>query len=623
MRPPAQRGDAPPARLFDREPPHSIEAEQATLGAMMLNNPEAAELAVQILGRDDGLFYAPQHQAIYEAALALMARREPVDFATVCDELQRAGQLDMVGGPSYVGSVGGVSPTSANIEHYARIVAGKARARRQVVMASLMHSAALEDDSDTFTAQFSQLDELQRRSGRGLQYEQFPDSWEQEALTPLPWLVPRWLLRRTVTVCAAEGGTGKSFLTLGVALATATGTEFFPGLHAIERAAVMIVDLENNRDTTIRRIHSYKQRYQMNGHMTTSMRERLHLVHDLGTFITPGPHGRGWVETPFFRQVLADARRIKPGLIVIDHLRKLAGDADGNDNTAMGEAMKRCDMLARESGAAVLVLAHTNKAAGQAGAGKANVRGAGSITDEARCVWELRRDEEHEGVLTLIRTKANFAPTMASPLAFRLVETGNDAACLESADLPTALQRQPGAPMLAKSLANWLADNRMFQVSVGSPQNSGGGKRLMEDFQRHWPSLKWSTVMSALKLARGKGLVHVLSLETQGGKSRQIWESLVPAGQPWAPEPDSTPSYTAPVGAPYEQDGLGFDGETAAPVSAPAQQTPAAPPTQPTPTPTNITPFARPASLSTPAPTAAPLFEPVYQEDEEDDPLMF
>ena len=604
-----------PLRLFDREPPHDVDAERAMLGSMMIN-AEAADRAIQILGQEPDLFYAPQHQAVYDACLAMRDRRKLVDLVTVTDELQKRQQLEFVGGVMVVADLAGASPTSSNVEHYARIVQNKALLRRKVIMTAMMNAAALEQDTETFGAIAAQLDELQRRHQDGLRYEAFQEEWEQEAERPLPWLVPRWLLRDTVTVCAADGGTGKSFLTLGVALSIVTGTEFFPGLSSVERTSVMVVDLENNRDTTIRRIHAYKRRYQMNGHMTTSMRERLHLVHDRGCFITPGPHGRGWIETPFFRQVLADARRIRPGLIVIDHLRRLAGGAEGNDNTAMGLAMEKCDVLARESGAAVLVLAHTNKAANDRGAGKANVRGAGAITDEARCVWEMRRDEEHEGLLTLVRTKANFAATMTNPLAFRLVETGNDAACLESADLPADLQRQPSPGTLAKAVAHWMADNSVIQVSVGSPQNSGGGKRMMQDLQQHWPALRWATVMQALKLARGKGLVRVRSIEGQQGRSRDIWESLAQPGQPWGPEPDEpAPSYEP--ARPYSQADIGFDGRD--------EREPAAAPPPP---PTNPT-YTRPACLAMPEPTeptqntSGPLFDAPYCEPEEEDEVPF
>ena len=79
----------------ERLPPQNIEAEQAVLGSMLIDS-EAVERVAQFLQPED--FYRQAHQHIFRAGIALYERREPRDFVTVCDELQRMQQLDEVGG---------------------------------------------------------------------------------------------------------------------------------------------------------------------------------------------------------------------------------------------------------------------------------------------------------------------------------------------------------------------------------------------------------------------------------------------------------------------------------------------------------------------------------------------
>ena len=99
----------------ERLPPQNIEAEQAVLGSMLIDS-EAVERVAQFLQPED--FYRQAHQHIFRAGIALYERREPRDFVTVCDELQRMQQLDEVGGETYIASLVNVTPTSVHAEHY-------------------------------------------------------------------------------------------------------------------------------------------------------------------------------------------------------------------------------------------------------------------------------------------------------------------------------------------------------------------------------------------------------------------------------------------------------------------------------------------------------------------------
>ncbi|MDR2159650.1 MAG: replicative DNA helicase [Treponema sp.] len=107
------------AGLKDKVPPHNDEAEQATLGALLLDE-DAVTTAIQYLRPDD--FYSNANRRVYEAVLNLFNQGRKADIITVTAELRQAGELDAAGGPAYVASLTNVVPSSANVDYYAQIV---------------------------------------------------------------------------------------------------------------------------------------------------------------------------------------------------------------------------------------------------------------------------------------------------------------------------------------------------------------------------------------------------------------------------------------------------------------------------------------------------------------------
>jgi replicative DNA helicase len=107
------------AGLKDKIPPHNEEAEQAVLGALLLDE-EAIATAIQYLRPND--FYLSANNRIYEAILGLFNKGLKADIITVTGELRQAGKLDEAGGPDYVASLTNVVPSSGNIEYYAQTV---------------------------------------------------------------------------------------------------------------------------------------------------------------------------------------------------------------------------------------------------------------------------------------------------------------------------------------------------------------------------------------------------------------------------------------------------------------------------------------------------------------------
>lgn len=130
---------------IERLPPQNIEAEEAILGALLID-PDAIIRIAAILHPED--FYREKHGWIYDIALNLHERREPIDFLTVCDELERREQLDQVGGPAFITSLINAVPTSIHAEHYAHIVERTATRRRLIDAASQIAVLAYQEADD-------------------------------------------------------------------------------------------------------------------------------------------------------------------------------------------------------------------------------------------------------------------------------------------------------------------------------------------------------------------------------------------------------------------------------------------------------------------------------------------
>jgi replicative DNA helicase len=126
-------------------PPQNTEAEEAVLGSILID-PDAIIRVATILRPED--FYREKHAWIYETALDLHERREPIDFLTVCDELDRREQLDQVGGAAFITTLINVVPTSIHAEHYARIVERAATRRRLIEAAGQIAALAYQEADD-------------------------------------------------------------------------------------------------------------------------------------------------------------------------------------------------------------------------------------------------------------------------------------------------------------------------------------------------------------------------------------------------------------------------------------------------------------------------------------------
>ncbi|MEC9006791.1 MAG: DnaB-like helicase N-terminal domain-containing protein, partial [Candidatus Neomarinimicrobiota bacterium] len=125
--------------------PQSIEAEQAVLGSM-LTTKEAVSKALQWL--KPSMFYKDAHIRIASCMVDLFEKGEPIDAVSVVDRLKKKNELKGVGGAYYISGLAESVPTTANIEHYAKIVLEKSILRTLIQVSHEVSKNASEDNQD-------------------------------------------------------------------------------------------------------------------------------------------------------------------------------------------------------------------------------------------------------------------------------------------------------------------------------------------------------------------------------------------------------------------------------------------------------------------------------------------
>ena len=145
---PARRNSAAslPAPSDLRAPPHSIEAEQAVLGGLMLDR-SAWDSVGDVVVADD--FFRPDHALIFESIAALAGEAQPCDPVTVSEHLQRLGKLNDAGGLAYLGTLTRDTPGAANVRAYAEIVKERSLLRELVSAGGEIASSVLSEEGET------------------------------------------------------------------------------------------------------------------------------------------------------------------------------------------------------------------------------------------------------------------------------------------------------------------------------------------------------------------------------------------------------------------------------------------------------------------------------------------
>ena len=222
-----------------RPAPHSIEAEQAVLGAVLLGG--AAVLSLIALAPSD--FYRPGHRVLFEE-MRKLAEVGPVDVLTLSQAINARGLTEKAGGNAYIAELCESTPSVANVEAYAGIVRERAGLRAYVMAGNDVAGAANADGASM--AAVSALAELAiaKASERKALADVLTHFVELPDIPPVDWLAPGLIYRQGVYLFVGQPKAGKSSAMRTLAVAMATGGGEFLGRRAVG-GTVAYCDFEN------------------------------------------------------------------------------------------------------------------------------------------------------------------------------------------------------------------------------------------------------------------------------------------------------------------------------------------------------------------------------------------
>jgi hypothetical protein len=340
---------------FDRVPPQDVDSERALIGSLIqpVGTSEIIEKAIQI-GVLPEIFYKKAHEFLCIAIYSLHEKESPVDLVTLSQELMSNGLLEQVGDVTYIDELLDATPTSVNMAYYAEIVIGNALKRSTVQQATKLYNDCFEHDVEIeylikqHTESLENLKELYQSKNNK------KNGYTAKEISTMDIPESRWIVRNYVpeglTLVAGAPKIGKSWFTLGLALATAYPyrSGIFLGSLPVENSGdVLYLALEDS----IRRIKSRLFTLCKDNNFP----DGLEFWTSIPTLSQGGVAKlEHWVQS-----------KAKPRLIVIDVLEKIrdhAGAKFKNAYTEDYEDLGRLKTLADKTGISIVVVDHKRKA---------------------------------------------------------------------------------------------------------------------------------------------------------------------------------------------------------------------------------------------------------------------
>jgi len=394
-----------------RQAPWSNEAEQAVLGAMLLDQDAALKVA-EVL--DDTMFHREGHRLLFRAMIALTERGDVIDPVMLRDELARRGDLDRAGGMEYVAALIDVVPTAANVDHHAKIIRDKAVLRRLVEAAT----SIIQDVYESRAHASELLDVAEHRIFEVAQFRRAQDFIRlKELIWPTMERIEQLQGRESALTGVPTGfndldeytaGLQKSDLVILAARPSMGKTAF--ALNIVQHAAithankVALFSLEMSKDQLV-------QRLLCSEGLVDAQKLRRGMLQDAdypklarAAGLLSAAHI--WIDdsaalTPL--AVRSKARRLKAehdiDLVVVDYLQLMQGPEDlDNRQQEISYISRSLKALAKELNVPVLALSQLSRAPEQRGGEHrrpqlSDLRESGAIEQDADVVLFIYREE--------------------------------------------------------------------------------------------------------------------------------------------------------------------------------------------------------------------------------------
>lgn len=399
---------------IEKIPPQNNEAEMSLLGSILIDKDAMLKIA-DIVDADD--FYKNAHNAVFETMSELYNKNEPVDVLTLGNRLEEKGQLEKIGGRSYLVALSNAVPTASHIEQYAKIVRRKSTLRKLLSAAGEITRLGYKEDAEnvetvldeaqqhlysvtqkhlkqTFTPirnvlsdAFERIDELHREKGklRGL----------STGFKQLDNLLAG-LQKSDLIILAARPSVGKTSLALDIARHAAVKSKVPVGVFSLEMSKEQLVDRllcsEAGVDLWKMRTGNLSDRPDSNDF--PKIGHAMGVLSEAPIYIDDNPGNT-------VMHIRTKARRLQAehglGLIVVDYLQLMESHNNRyGDNRVqeVAEMSRNLKGIARELNVPVLALSQLSRLVEQrkpAIPKLSDLRDSGSIEQDADVVMFIYR----------------------------------------------------------------------------------------------------------------------------------------------------------------------------------------------------------------------------------------
>jgi len=401
--------------LPEKLPPQSIEAEQSLLGSLMLDRNAITKVADFLRPED---FYRGNHQEIYQACQELFEKGEPIDFLALSNRLKERGQLEEIGGNSYLTELVNSVPTASHVLSYARIVQRK-RILREMIDASheigvLGYNETEDPDvlldqaekrifsiaqrslsqrflpvKETLEEAFERIDKLSKRETglRGL----------PTGFTDLDNILAG-LQKSDLIILASRPTLGKSALALNIAANIAINEKIPVGLFSLEMSKDQVVDrlISGLANVDLWRLRTGRLSGEGEDNDFSRIQSAMGILSEAPIYIDDAASSN-------ILQMRAMARRLQAekglGLVIVDYLQ-LMEPRNPNDPIVrqVTEISRSLKSLARELNIPVLALSQLSRAVEQRSPQRprlADLRESGSLEQDSDVVLFIYREDRY------------------------------------------------------------------------------------------------------------------------------------------------------------------------------------------------------------------------------------
>jgi replicative DNA helicase len=426
-----------------KQTPQNTDAEASLLGAILIDSDAIVKIADSIVVQD---FFDARHQKIYEAIAKLYEKRSPIDVLTLADQLKNSGNLDIVGGPTYLTELTNYVPTAAHAEQYADIVAQKAMRRRLIAASSEMAELGYDESkslNELIEQSESRLFEVSQQHVKqdvisleailAESFERLDDLHKDKAkIRGIPTgykdldNMLAGLQRSDLFILAARPSMGKTAFMLNLAHKIAVKA----------KEPVLIFSLEMSKEQLVDRLLAMESGVDAwalrTGNLTDTdfekIGEAMGTLSEAQIYIDDTP---GITVSDLRTKARREAHQRKLGLVVVDYLQLMSGGSkyggEGNRVQEISEISRGLKGVARELNVPLVALSQLSRSVESRNPQipqLADLRESGSIEQDADVVAFLYRedyynpDSERKNIMDVLIKKHRNGPTGGVELYF-------------------------------------------------------------------------------------------------------------------------------------------------------------------------------------------------------------